>query len=293
MTETKQRTTVSHSEVESYLRCERQHFYGYGLEIQRKPGSESDSLFRGIIGHKCLEAAFNFMKENGTTTEVVTEAKAIALETTVAAISRPNVMKELVTILSAFFEQFPFYNWTVLAVEEERVLPITETLNMPFVLDLLMADPYGDVWLIDNKFVYDFYNNRDIELMPQLPKYFVGLKAAGVSVDKMAYSMFRYRSQKYDGPDKHYKFEPVTFSNARLTQTITEQVVVSDRIQQQKTHSLEEWSGTAMRTANQMVCNSCSFRSLCVAELNDWQPNLVLNSEYSKKQRREFVTNNG
>ena len=297
MTEAIQRDTVSHSEVESYLRCERQHFYGYGMEIQRQPGQESDSLFRGTVGHKCLEAAFTFLKNApshimGPVNEgSVAEAKDIALATTIEAADKPEVMKELMTCLSAFFDNFPFYGWTILAVEQEYVMPVAPDLNMPFVIDLLARDQYGDIWVIDNKFVYDFYSSRDTELMPQLPKYYVGLKALGINVDKMAYSMYRYRSQKSTDPDKYYKFEPVTFTNSRLMQTITEQVVVSDRILTAKLKSLEEWSGSAMRTANSMVCNSCSFRSLCVAELNDWQPNLVLNSEYEKKQRREFVTN--
>lgn len=298
MTEVIQRDTVSHSEVESYLRCERQHFYGYGMEIQRQPGQESDSLFRGTVGHKCLEAGFNALillqdEYAGILPSHVKTAREKALAETILAADRPEVMKELIQCLSIFFDNFPFYGWRILAVEQEYVMPVAPGLNMPFVVDLLARDAYGAIWLIDNKFVYDFYSSRDTELMPQLPKYYVGLKALGIHVDKMAYSMYRYRSQKSTDPDKYYKFEPVTFTNARLMQTITEQVVVSDRILTAKLKPLEEWSGSAMRTANSMVCNNCSVRSLCVAELNDWQPNLVLNSEYQKKQRREFVTNNG
>lgn len=292
MTDVIQRDTISHSEVESYLRCERQHFYGYGMEIKRPERDISDSLYRGTVGHRCLERAFNCLKDAGFCgPEEVAYAKQQALSATIEASDRPAVMKELMTTLSAFFDEFPYYGWTILAVEQEYVMPIAPGLNMPFVIDLLAKDQYSDVWVIDNKFVYDFYDSRDIEIMPQLPKYFVGLKAAGVPVDKMAYSMYRYRVQKSSASDKYYKFQPITFTQTRLQQTITEQVVVSDRILAQKLKSLEEWSGSAMRIANSMVCNSCSFRSLCVAELNDWQPNLVLNSEYEKKQRREFVTN--
>ena len=138
MTSSPQKDTVSHSEVESYLRCERQHFYGYGLEIQRQPGQESDSLFRGTVGHKCLEAAFNYLKDErfSIIRSTVEDARSLALAETIEASDRPEVMKELMTCLSAFFDNFPFYGWTILAVEQEYVMPVAPGLNMPFVIDL-------------------------------------------------------------------------------------------------------------------------------------------------------------
>jgi hypothetical protein len=292
MTEAPQKVTVSHSEVESYLKCERAHFYGYGLEITRQPAYVSDSLYRGTKGHAGLQYFFELLREGYGLPEAQSKAAAfVAME----AIERPEVAKELVRCFQAFYKNYPYHGWTILEFEREYVLPVTEELAMPFIPDLIARDMYGDIWLIDNKFVYDFYTARDTELMSQLPKYLMGLRALGIEVDKLGYSMYRYRSQTSQEADKYYKFTPVEFTPERVMQTMTEQVVVSDRIQRIKaTLSLEDWSGQAMRTANSMVCTSCGFRSLCVAELNNWQPNLVLNAEYEKKTRREFqVTTNG
>lgn len=55
------RNTVSHSEVESWLRCDRQHFYGYSMGIQRDSEHESTSLARGTLGHEALAIWFEHL----------------------------------------------------------------------------------------------------------------------------------------------------------------------------------------------------------------------------------------
>lgn len=289
----KPRITVSHSEVESYLRCERQHYYGYGIKIQRI--NESDSLYRGTLGHATLEVFFNtLLKLQEETGKIASKADfeqastaALTFLISHAALS-PTPVAEITECLTFFFKGYPWVGWKVLGVEYEDVLSVTDDLAMPFVVDLILQDPYGDVWVIDHKFMYDFISDRDAELMPQLPKYIVGMRANGHRIDKAAYSILRYRSLKTPTVESKYLFKEIQFTDSRLMQTIREQVIVSDRIQKAKTQSKEDWSASAMRTANKMVCNNCSFRSLCVAELNDWQPNLILNSEYQPRVRREF-----
>lgn len=286
------RVTVSHSEVESYLRCERQHFYGYGVEIQRD--TESDSLNRGTLGHAALEAFFNVWLNNGPIKpgDLMDQAQAAALAVVNAQlVKQPIVAAEVFECLSWFFSANQFEGWEVLGVEQVFQMVVKEDgqrLVMPFVIDLIARDRYGDLWVIDHKFMYDFISDRDAELMPQLPKYVAGMRVLGHHIDKAGYSVLRYRSLKEPTVDSKYRFVPVPITETRLRSTIIEQVKASERIQELKRQDLPTWSDFALRTANKMVCNSCSFRSLCVAELNDWQPNLILNSEYKKKERREF-----
>lgn len=279
----KARVTVSHSEVESYLRCERQHYYGYGLEIQRR--SVSDALLRGVLGHATLEVLFREMMAGKSFDDARELAHSFLME---SATTVPVLVAEIVECLEFFYEAYPFHGWKILGVEFEQTLEVTDDLAMPFVIDLVIQDQYNDVWIIDHKFMYDFITDRDAELMPQIAKYMVGMRILGHRIDKAAYSVLRYRSLKTPTADSKYKFTPITITPERLKQTITEQIIVSDRIQKSKRTPIAEWSGNAMRTANKMVCNSCSFRSLCVAELNDYQPQLVLDSDYEKKKRREF-----
>lgn len=281
------RVTVSHSEVESALRCERAHYYGYGLGIQRK--SESTSLRRGTLGHEALDIYFSSLK-NGTTHDVaveVTESFLAGYMTT-----HPfdiEMATEVLVTIRFFFEARPFRNWKVIEVEKEFQLQITETLVFPFVVDLIAEDPYGDIWIIDHKFMYDFITQEEAELNGQLAKYMGALRAMGYQVDHAAYSVLRYRNIKNSTVETRYRLVRDDPTVPRLQRTFTEQAMMAIRLQQRKMLPLAEQSASAIRTANKLVCNHCGFRSLCIAELNDTQPELVLNSEYQARVRREFV----
>lgn len=281
------RVTVSHSEVESALRCERAHYYGYGLGIQRK--SESTSLRRGTLGHQALDAYFTSLKDGYAHETAVVVAETFIVNYMTAHPFDTEIATEVLTTIRFFFEARPFRNWEVISVEEEFQLPITETLVFPFVVDLVAKDPYGDIWIIDHKFMYDFITPEEAELNGQLAKYMGALRAMGYRVDHAAYSVLRYRNIKNSTVDTRYRLVIDDPTVARLQRTFTEQAVMALRLQERKAMPLAEQSASAIRTANKLVCNHCSFRSICVAELNDTQPELVLNSEYQARTRREFA----
>lgn len=279
------RRTVSHSEVESYLRCERQHYYGYGIGIQRV--QESDSLTRGILGHSALEKFFRGLLNGKSFDEAWDEMILFVAQ---QAMKYPLLVPEILDCLKWFKVAYPFHGWTVLAVEQEYILEVNDDLAMPFVVDLIIEDPYHETWMIDHKFVYDFVSDRDAELMPQIAKYVAAMKVLGIRIDHAAFSSLRYRSLKNPEAENKYQLTKVPLTIERLRQTMLEQLYASQRIQDRKRLPIEEQSKSALRTANKMVCNSCSFRSLCIAELNNHQPRLVLDSEYVKRERREFNT---
>ena len=277
--------TVSHSEAESFLHCERQHYYGYGLEIQ--PLHQSDALSRGTLGHACLEVFFKHLLN-------VDQHDIAGAQTAVWEFLKPQyavqpiLASEVTQCLTFFFQAYPFMGWAVIGVEYDAVLEVTDDIAVPFVVDLIIRDIAGKVWAIDHKFVYDFINETQADLMPQLAKYAVGLKMLGIHVDNFAYSCLRYRSMKDNNAENRYRFQPFVISNARQMQTLREQALIAQRIQRYKAMPIEQWSYEAVRANDKKVCQMCSFRSLCIAELNDSQPNLVLNNFYKKRQRRDW-----
>lgn len=301
------RTTVSHSEAESYLRCERAHYYGYILEIQRR--ETSDSLARGTIGHSALEIYFKKMKDiqdsnadllrdefgtviNGAEIpydEAVKIAKEYVKKFLIEQfLENPTLAAEVQETLTYFFQADRFKGWTILSVEDDYMFEVDETLQMPYKPDLIAMDPEGKIWLIDHKFVYDFFTARDAELQPQLAKYAFALRKMGKRVDKIGYHSLRYRRIKESTVENRNSLLEFPLSDARATETMREQVFLSRRLQERKQLPLAVASNTAMRAANKMVCNNCSFRSLCLAELNQTNPQLVLDSEYVKRERIEY-----
>lgn len=290
MTELK--TSVSHSEVESFLFCERRHYYSYGLELDRL--GSSDALNRGVIGHEILETYFNALKEQQHDFE---NAKAKTVQAVYEIMnSHPEsavLIGEAFAAIQIFWKRGGLVDKTILAVEKDFEIGI-DNISVKFVIDLIIRDTDGSIGVIDNKFVKDLYTDRDTELMGQLAKYVGFLRALGFPANWAAYNELRWYSTKNSTDETQYSFADVDLSDARIANTVREHMEVARRIVERKRVVVEngeagmiEWSNRAPRVMNKMVCNSCPFRSLCVAELNNDNPQMVLDRDYRKKERRE------
>lgn len=287
------RKTVSHSEVETYLKCERAHYYAYGMEITRNFSSEA--LNRGSFGHKALEVYFNAMKAK--TPFIEAQSLTISFIANHMAMHPDEITacNEAMSGIQVFFAMGGMQEFEILAVEKEFVFKIDDELEMPFIPDVLARDTTGQIGVVDNKFIKSIYSDRDVELMPQIPKYIGALRAMGFDVTWGALNEIKwYKAQKDTDADR-YRFERMYLPDARIQTAFKEQIVTSYRILEKKKlvaekgeQGLYEWSQDAVRTANSLVCGSCSFRSICVAEMNQDQPQMILDNEYKKKERREF-----
>lgn len=283
------RTTVSHSEVDSFLRCERAHFYGYGMGIQRR--TESNSLRRGTLGHLALEHFFNVIKSGGSFVEAQEAARAAVTEATMQDPTLIILAAEVIDSLSYFYQAYPFNGWKILEVEYELVIEVTGGLDFPLVIDLIVEDQWGRIWVIDHKFQWDFFSDNDMELQSQLPKYVAALRVAGWKIDKAGYNQLRYRKLKENSVENRYRFEELpNLTDERVITTFREQAITAQRVQERKALPIEEQSWLAVRTQNKLVCKSCPFRAICIAELNNHQPQLILDAHYMLRERREFKT---
>lgn len=288
MTEVKR--TVSHSEVDSYLRCELAHFYGYGMRLQRR--KTSDAMHRGTLGHEVLEDYHEALVESDYDYEAsakVGRAKAIDLMATDPLAA--ELLEPVLIPLNYYFDEWmPAKQFKILHFEQDFLLEVTADLDTPIIPDLIVQDRWGRIGVMDSKFTYDFYTQQQLALMPQIPKYSAVLRATGTPVAWGGYIFFRYRGRKDDTAADRFKFSELEMSDSRVRQTFTEQYVASERIQALKRLPLSEWKGQVLRAFNEKVCQMCSFRSLCDTELNDpSQAQSVLDMEYQVREQRVFT----
>ena len=285
-------STVSHSEVEQYLRCERAHYYAYGKEITSIfPGV---ALRRGKMGHEILEHFHKALLKGQSYEDAFKVAWNFATELLIHDDNAELLNTVLPTMKWYMKEWFPKSGFTVLAVEAEFKLPVSDDLTMPFVTDLLVRDRWGKIILLDMKFVYDFYSEKAFSIMPQLPKYAGGLRALGYPVDSVGYMMFRYRNNaKAASVADRFQYEVIQTTDSRVSRTFTEQVVASERILELKKKPLEEWEASSLRCMNSKICDSCQFYHLCMTDLSDpEQSEIVEQAYYEKRQRRTFGDEN-
>jgi RecB family exonuclease len=288
--------SVSHSEVDSYLLCRRKHYYGYGLSLERI--ATSHSLATGTAGHRVLEAFYRVILANDNNPDSWDEALQAAQDEYAAIVDEgyedaPN-RAALHDMLfnddwGYFANEFMVRNgWTVLAVEQEFSLVYdTDTeSSYPFVVDMIVRDPNGQMVVIDHKFVYDLYTPGQTDLQPQIPKYIGALRAMNHEVAYGAYNMVRTRKLKAPDASSMNYFMILKPNTERVLNTFMEQLGVAAEIQALKELSLDEQSKRAYRTANKMVCQSCSFKDICSTELIGGNTQLMLKTEYKIRERR-------
>ena len=195
-----------------------------------------------------------------------------------------------------FANEFMVQNgWRVLAVEQEVNLLYNEQTDSryPFVVDMIMEDKDGKIVVIDHKFVYDFYTPEQTDLQPQIPKYIGALRAMNYPVAYGAYNMLRTRKLKTPAADSMQYFMILKPNKDRVLNTFMEQLGVAAEIQALKELPIEDQSRRAYRTANKMVCQSCSFRDICSTELMGGNTELMLKTEYKLRERRVIGVTNG
>jgi RecB family exonuclease len=299
--------SVSHSEVDSYLLCRRKHYYGYGLSLERI--ATSHSLATGTAGHRILEKFYVALLEAGTTVEDQAKGWDKALSQAHMeydliideGYEDANNRAELADLL--FHEEWGYFanefmitnGWRVLAVEKEFSLIYDEDKgsSYPFVVDMIVEDKNGEVAVIDHKFVYDFYTPAQTDLQPQIPKYIGALRAMNYPVAYGAYNMLRTRKLKTPEAASMQYFMMLKPNPDRVLNTFLEQLGVAAEIQGLKELPIEEQSKRAYRTANKMVCQSCSFRDICSTELMGGNTELMLKTEYKIRERRVIGATNG
>lgn len=271
--------TTSYSEVQSYLTCERRHYYGYGLEIQGK--TSSDAMELGTIIHAALAVYYNGRKEgiNHPTSTTLAYQCLNELISKAAVWDNAALATKAIKILSEYFAFYGDEDMQVLAVETEYLIPITDDFSLQVRIDLIRRQN-GKVIVSDHKVIGNFYSTKKIGIAAQLPLYLAGLRTEGFKVDELEYNMLR----SHPNAQERFMRTPVPLSNARVLRTLEEHLRASNRIATLKAKGLEEWSKVVLR--NEGACDRCPFNLICEADLNGEETRGLIEYEYRHKEKR-------
>lgn len=304
--------TISHSEVDSFLACERRHYYAFGMPTTNDAGEPtkglqpkrySNGLYRGIVGHEALEIYYGYLadtqpipgqKDIGPpTAEQFAEARRLALEVIPKAISeapdRMELLLELQLILEAYFEYYQAEDseWQIMAVEVVFQTKIDDDIEFPFKPDMVRRHrKSGRVEVMDHKFLANLYNANEIAIQPQLAKYVGSLRALGYTVDDGVYNLICHRVAKTLPyiPKQKMRRTHVNLSATRIEKSIAEQNSMVRSIAKLKHMTPIEWESSVRRTANSWNCKNCPFLSLCIVDLNGEDSAVMQKYEYEPNE---------
>lgn len=272
------KVTVSHSEVNSIVVCERQHYYAYGEKIAAK--KKSAALERGITGHELMQTFFESFKRTGSFTSSLTDVTAEAAD----RMNPDNIPKiaYLISTITSFLltHRERIEKWTLLHIEETFKLDLGYFIYA-FTPDLIIKEN-GVIVVLDWKFVYDFYDDTMVDLSPQLPRYIGALRALDIPVARGLYAFLRYRNVKDEGEGNRFKLQDIAPTNTRINNSFTDLTLSVKPVAAKKEMSLADWSLSTRRAGNQTVCKSCDFKTLCVAELNGSDGKLIRHTQFER-----------
>lgn len=275
---------VSYSEAESFLSCKRKHFYGYIKNGGLKPVATATALAAGTFVHAILEVYYSICLAAGDTSkeqraahrEAVDAARAYYDEQikSGAAVDSPRSDHRSIeeALFTFYFPNEPLVRagWVIQAVELKisLVVELDEDTSFmyPFVIDLIAVSPDGKTVVVDHKYLYNFYDGGDADLLTQLPKYLAGLRAGGYPADYAMYNMIRKRSKKGAVPEDVVRTLPVRPTTHQVVDVFTEQVTVANEIIGIREGGEEGAEIGAYRSASTITCGMCDFKDICTSE---------------------------
>lgn len=247
---------LSHSQAESLNQCEFKFKYAHLDNLE--PKSRSVALMRGTNGHMFFETFFKAIKE-GLPTENAMQLGQVAMmnESDVALINLPIVTRWVNEHWKDNLERV----WEIVLVEETHRIELGDLGQFPYTMDLIIRKKHtGELFMVDHKFLGQFYSQEVMDLMPQMPKYIAAYERQnGVKIAGAIYNMITTRTNAKD-LFQMYEFK---VSEARKVNAMREQIETF-----KAADDISTGKRLPVRTINKMNCGHCSFRVLCVEEIN-------------------------
>lgn len=273
---------ISNSEVETFQKCQRKHWYAYGLNLT--PREKSLPLRSGILGHSVLEKYYRAKRAELSHDECVQDGLSVLS----AYMLHPDVDVYSI-VLKRFLEYAEHYKnepFRVLDVEGTYTTPLDNGIEYALTLDLLVEYTSGE-WkgkqvLIDHKWTSDFWSANAVDMLPQIPKYLHTLRKLGSTADFGIINQIRYRKMK-DGytSDKIFRRSIVTPTPERIANIVRIQEKVTSIIRQRKLFP-DLWESEAVQTIYRQQCDNCFFTIPCQIELDGRDPKPTLDAMFEQ-----------
>jgi len=281
--------SASHSEIETWVECERKHFYRYGKRLESK--EDNETMARGNIIHEVLSEYYLQRKLGADHVEAATHA----LPYLGTALDRYDLYDAekmrgvCLTLLYWYWETYANDSWKILEVEVDYKVQLTSEFTLPVKIDLIVEDPFDGIGLIDHKVCYDFFNVDKVDMSPQLPRYMAVALELGIKPNFLMYNQLRWRNTKDNLADPRERFQrtPVPVTTEKVVTIMREHMISAERISQLRSSGAEQWEQSIVRSPS--ACQYCNFKELCDADLNNRDAQLTQDSFYKIRAKRDVV----
>lgn len=244
--------------------CEKRFYYEH-IEIIR-PNEYPENVDRGIFGHHLFEAFFKAMMEGKDYDDCVKAVDPVLLE----GMSNPSLFKayRLVIAFGAWVFTQP---WKVVEVEVNHSYKVgdnTFAYTPDLVIEWTSGVKRGQRALIDFKFTGQYWNEYELSLFQQLPKYMIYYNKENPEhkVSNCAVAMLNTRASESARGENLFLFKWLIINKKKLQEIERENEIMVNRVVHVKeTYEPEDY----MRTVSTFACKMCFFAKICSMELAD------------------------
>lgn len=288
---------ISHSEVQSFS-CERKWLYAHHPSYNLESTRTQMGLLRGNIGHEALQEYYNLRMNGVDHATAAVKAKTVVMMHIFKQQKEGNaeVSEELSNLINLLTEYFEYYesdieNWEILGVEQYfEVEPDFEARykfagKIDLVVRIIRGKFAGEIMPIDHKFVYDFWNERALDMDSQLPKYIYALRKMypGERIKRAMVNQLRHRTLKRAmEPEERFLRSPRVPEVAELQSLMDNHWAISERISNYLDMQSDAVERTVTRSLSKFNCENCSFARLCKADMRHDDTTLMRRVEYQK-----------
>lgn len=259
--------TSSSSEVDTFLDCQRKHYYGYALGLEGNTGY-TGALSHGNLGHRVWESYYTVLFEGGTWNDAY-NAGVLRIS---SEYQKGKYESKSVGIVSTRFAQYTEAyrkeEFNVLGVEQTYKVPIDADNELAFTVDLLVEytkGPFrGEVAPLDFKWTYNFWTDDEKQIHPQFPKYVWGLRQLGYPINRAIIDMIRYR----EDATVAFRRDSIPISNLRADMVMEEHLKVQKQVRRLTSMPVIEYNQEATSRYNRKNCAGCEFFALCNMRLS-------------------------
>jgi len=268
---------ISNSEAATFNECEQKWKYAFVDKLAKR--RKSQALNRGIVGHELMAVFFSSLKNTHDWDYAMESLFDASIK--LSSDSDPDRASTASYLVNTIVSSLNYYkqrilSWEIISVEEAyrvNLGDLGDGITYNFKVDLLVRENGGLIKVIDFKFVYDFYSDEQVDLLPQLPLYVGGLRASGIPVARAYYMFIRYRNVKELGEGNRFLLRHVNPSHSRIIRAFKDIIQTSEVIEFRRDR-------VPRRMPSTQGCKMCSFKQLCVAELNDVDTSIMRAEDY-------------
>jgi hypothetical protein len=167
---------VSNSKVGTWRRCPKKYWFKYELGIT--PKVKGVALERGSWMHSLLEAHYGGKSWKAEHKRLSKTFYNLFDEQREELGDLPG---DCLRLMRSYLRHYPddLSRYTVVDVEVDEIVTLPNGLKFQLIIDLVVEDQRGRLWLWDHKFRKNFGASEGMALDPQLTRYYWGAEKLG------------------------------------------------------------------------------------------------------------------